>query len=41
MGKLLQYFQEKVVFLPVVLPENHEFDFKNNFEEYFLPEIGF
>ncbi|MDN3605574.1 alpha/beta hydrolase [Kaistella yonginensis] len=35
MGKLLQYFQEKVVFLPVVLPENHEFDFKNNFEEYF------
>lgn len=34
MGNLLQYFQEKVVFLPVVLPEHHEFSFEKNFEEY-------
>lgn len=34
MGKLLQYFQEKVVFLPVVLPTDHEFDFEEEFEEY-------
>ncbi len=34
MGKLLQYFQEKVVFLPVVLPDHHKFDFDKNFEEY-------
>lgn len=35
MGNLLQYFQEKVVFLPVVLPDHHRFDFEKNFEEYF------
>lgn len=34
MSELLKYLQEKVVFLPVVLPENHEFDFGQNFEEY-------
>ncbi|UJF29196.1 lysophospholipase [Kaistella sp. 97-N-M2] len=34
MGKLLQYLQEKVVFLPVALPQEHEFDFENSFEEY-------
>lgn len=34
MGNLLQYFQEKVVFLPVVLPDHHQFDFEKNFEEY-------
>lgn len=35
MSDFLKYFQEKVVFLPVVLPENHQFDFDQNFEEYF------
>lgn len=34
MSKLLQYFQEKVVFLPVALPTDHEFDFEEEFEEY-------
>ncbi|MCC2590288.1 alpha/beta hydrolase [Chryseobacterium sp. MFBS3-17] len=34
MTKILQYFQEKVVFLPVTLPQDHRFDFENNFEEY-------
>ena len=34
MSELLKYLQEKVVFLPVVLPENHAFEFENNFEEY-------
>ncbi len=34
MGNLLQYFQEKIVFLPVILPDHHEFDFDKNFEEY-------
>lgn len=34
MGKLLQYFQEKVVFLPVLLPTDHTFDFEQDFEEY-------
>lgn len=35
MSYFLKYFQEKVVFLPVPLPENHEFDFHYKFEEYF------
>lgn len=35
MGKILQYLQEKVVFLPLVLPPHHAFDFRQNFEEYF------
>ncbi|HQC07631.1 MAG TPA: alpha/beta fold hydrolase [Kaistella chaponensis] len=34
MSEILKYFQEKVVFLPVVLPVLHEFDFEKNFEEY-------
>ncbi len=34
MGKLLQYLQEKVVFLPVSLPYEHQFDFEDEFEEY-------
>lgn len=34
MTDFLKYFQEKVVFLPVLLPENHQFDFDKNFEEY-------
>ena len=34
MSEILKYLQEKVVFLPVVLPEHHEFDFEKNFEEY-------
>jgi alpha-beta hydrolase superfamily lysophospholipase len=36
MSKILQYLQEKVVFLPIVLPDSHEFDFEGNFEECFL-----
>ncbi|WP_051190479.1 alpha/beta hydrolase [Kaistella palustris] len=35
MGNLFQYLQEKVVFLPVTLPADHEFIFENDFEEYF------
>lgn len=35
MSEILKYFQEKVVFLPVILPEHHEFDFDKDFEEYF------
>ena len=34
MSELLKYLQEKVVFLPVVLPGNHAFEFENKFEEY-------
>ncbi len=34
MSEILKYFQEKVVFLPVVLPNHHEFYFDKNFEEY-------
>lgn len=34
MTDFLKYFQEKVVFLPVLLPENHQFDFTKKFEEY-------
>lgn len=36
MPDFIKYFQEKVVFLPVLLPENHVFDFNQQFEEYFL-----
>jgi alpha-beta hydrolase superfamily lysophospholipase len=36
MPDFIKYFQEKVVFLPVILPENHVFDFNQQFEEYFL-----
>lgn len=36
MSEILKFFQEKVVFLPVVLQENHVFDFKEYFEEYFF-----
>lgn len=32
--ELLKYFQEKVVFLPVILPHDHTYDFENDFEEY-------
>ena len=34
MSELLKYFQEKVVFLPVILPHDHTYDFENDFEEY-------
>ncbi|MBU8881716.1 lysophospholipase [Kaistella sp. DKR-2] len=34
MSELLKFLQEKVVFLPVVLPEEHQFDFEGDFEEY-------
>lgn len=34
MSKILQFLQEKVVFLPAVLPHHHAFDFKQSFEEY-------
>lgn len=36
MNKILHFFQEKVVFLPVVLPHLHEFEFEENFEELFF-----
>ena len=36
MGSILYYFQEKMLFLPTVLPENHVFEFKHDFEEFFL-----
>lgn len=36
MSELIKYFQEKVVFLPVVLPTDHLFDFDEKFDEYFL-----
>ena len=35
MSEILKYFQEKVLFVPVILPEHHEFDFDKDFEEYF------
>ncbi|MGA9212264.1 alpha/beta hydrolase [Kaistella sp.] len=35
MSEIIKYFQEKVVFLPVILPDHHEFDFDKKFEEYF------
>lgn len=34
MSELLKFFQEKVVFLPVILPEDYEYDFEKKFEEY-------
>ena len=34
MSELLKYFQEKVVFLPVILPHDHTYDFENDFKEY-------
>lgn len=34
MTRLLQYLQEKVVFLPIILQKDHEFDFAIEFEEY-------
>ena len=36
MSKIFQYLQEKVVFLPVKLPEDYPFEFDGNFEEYFF-----
>jgi alpha-beta hydrolase superfamily lysophospholipase len=36
MVKILQFLQEKVVFLPVVLPHKHQYRFDKNFEEYFF-----
>ena len=33
MPKSIKYFQEKVVFLPVQLPPQHEFNFEVDFEE--------
>lgn len=36
MSEFIKYFQEKVVFLPVILPADHHFDFDENFDEYFL-----
>ncbi len=36
MTKILQYFQEKVVFLPISLQETYQFQFLQNFEEYFF-----
>lgn len=36
MTKIIQYFQEKVVFLPIILPDDFKFYFKENFEEYFF-----
>ena len=34
MSELIKYFQEKVVFLPVILPQDHTYDFENDFDEY-------
>lgn len=36
MSKIFQYLQEKVVFLPVKLPEDFEYSFDCDFEEYFF-----
>ena len=33
MPKIIKYFQEKVVFLPVQLPPQHEFNIEVDFEE--------
>lgn len=42
MFKLMRFFQEKVVFLPVALPDDYHFHFKKDFEEYYFerPEDG-
>lgn len=34
MTDFFKYLQEKIVFLPTVLEENHRFDFNNSFKEY-------
>ena len=34
MSELIKYFQEKVVFLPVILPQDHTYDFEDDFDEY-------
>lgn len=36
MSELIKYFQEKVVFLPTVLPEDYVFEFEEDFEEHLL-----
>lgn len=36
MNKIIQFFQEKVVFLPVILPHHHYYEFQNPFQEYFF-----
>lgn len=36
MKKIFQYFQEKVIFLPVLLPHHHEYEFEHPFREYFF-----
>lgn len=36
MTRFLQFFQEKVVFLPVVLPHHFDYQFKRPFKEYFF-----
>ncbi|WP_277110601.1 alpha/beta hydrolase [Chryseobacterium taklimakanense] len=36
MSKIFQYLQEKVIFLPVKLPEDFEYSFDCAFEEYFF-----
>lgn len=36
MSKIFQYLQEKVVFLPVKLPQDFEYSFDCAFEEYFF-----
>jgi hypothetical protein len=42
MTKILQFLQEKVVFLPVKLAQNYHFEFEENFEELFFetPNYG-
>ena len=36
MQKVINYFQEKVIFLPKKLNVKHVFSFPNSFEEYFF-----
>lgn len=35
-GSALYLFQEKLLFLPTVLPQDHVYEFKHDFKEYFL-----
>jgi alpha-beta hydrolase superfamily lysophospholipase len=35
MSEFLKFLQEKVIFLPVMLPEHHTYNFEISFEEYF------